>query len=144
MYKSEHFELYELLPEYFYGVHKHKGDTLWLMFDDRVLWTADQLWKLYGPTVIANDWYWGGKNRYRGWRPWNCEIGADLSQHKFGRALDQKFKYVTAKEVRQDIKNDPWKDEFKYITCIEDNTNWLHFDVRNWLKEQHGLLIIKG
>ena len=106
MYKANHFKLYELLPRWFYERNKHLGDKLWLMFDDRVLWTADQLWKLYGPTVVANDWYWGGSNQYRGWRPWNCKVGANLSQHKFGRALDQKFKYATAEEVRQKIKKE--------------------------------------
>ena len=143
MYKANHFKLYELLPRWFYERNKHLGDRLWLMFDDRALWTADQLWELYGPTVIANDWYWGGNNRYRGWRPWNCKVGADLSQHKFGRALDQKFKYATAEEVRQDIKKDPWKDEFQYIKSIEDNVSWLHFDTRNWDKQRYGLLIVR-
>ena len=113
------------------------------MFDDRVLWTADQLWELYGPTVVANDWYWGGNNQYRGWRPWNCKVGANLSQHKFGRALDQKFKYATAEEVRQKIKKDPWKDEFKHIKSIENNVSWLHFDCRNWNKQRYGLLIVR-
>lgn len=142
MYRTDHFKLYELLPKDFYEAHKHEEDRLWFMFDARMLWTADQLWNLYGPTVVANDYRWGGGNQYRGWRPWDCEIGSDLSQHKFGRALDQKFKHATAEEVRRAIKADPWKDEFRYITCIEDGMSWLHFDTRNWLKDKYGLLIV--
>ena len=143
MYKTKHFKLYELLPRGFYEAHRHEEDRLWFMFDARMLWTADRLWDLYGPTVIANDWKWGGNNQYRGWRPWDCEVGADLSQHKFGRALDQKFRHAAAEEVRRDIKNDPWKSEFRYITALEDGVSWLHWDVRNWSKSKYGLLIIK-
>ncbi len=142
MYKTKHFKLYELLPKDFYEKYKHREDRLWFMFDARMLWTADQLWELYGPTVIANDWYWKGNNQYRGWRPWDCEIGAEFSQHKFGRALDQKFKHATAEEVRLDIKANPWRHEFRYITALEDNVKWLHFDCRNWSKSKYGLLII--
>ena len=53
-----------------------------------------------------------------------------LSQHKFGRALDPKFKHVSAEEVRQEILSDPHCEDFKYIRCIEMDVSWIHFDTR--------------
>lgn len=142
MYKPKYFELYEMLPYSFYAQRHSDGDRLWQwLFDWRMPWTADRLRELYGPATI-NDYYWGGRNHYSGWRPWDCKTGAEWSQHKFGRAGDQKFKYVTAEEVREAIKNED-RSEFQYITCIEEDTSWLHFDCRNFLKSKYGLLIIK-
>lgn len=142
IYKPEGFALYELLPRSFHEKYKSYEDKLWLMFDYRMLWTLSQLRKRYG-TTIMNTWWWMGKHQYRGWRPWNCEVGAMLSQHKFGRAADCVFKRVTAEEVREDIKAQPDHPDFHYITCLEEDTNWLHFDCRDWLREEHGILIVR-
>ena len=150
IYKPEGFELYELLPKDFYEqYYPQYGEKLWLMFDQRMLWTQEQLRKIYGTTVM-NTWWWGGNNQYRGWRPWPCldeegnPIGAELSQHKFGRAGDSKFKHYTAEEVRKDIKKDPWRYEFRFITCLEEDVSWLHQDCRAWDKQRNGLLLVNG
>jgi hypothetical protein len=141
IYKPKYFQLYELLPRDFYEENKHLGDRLWLIFDQRMLWTLDQIREHYGK-IIVNDWYWGGDNEYGGWRPFDCEVGAALSQHKFGRAADPKPQECTAEEIRQDVKNaSSISHIFKYITCIEEGVPWFHFDVRNWDKK-NGILII--
>lgn len=130
MYIPKHFDLFEWLPESFYLDNiAHYGDMLWVMFDDRLLWTYDQLRKRYG-TITLNDWYWGGTNQYRGWRPFDCPIGARLSQHKWGRAGDGVF-LQPAEETRQDIMKNQNDDEFQYIVVIEDSVDWLHIDCRN-------------
>lgn len=141
MYIPEHFKLYELFPEDFYKQNKWRGNDLLWLFDDRVLWTLDQLRERFGP-VYLNNWYWGGKHQYRGCRPFNCEIGAEWSQHKFGRAGDPVFAEAEAEEVRQEILANPYNLEFEYITCIEMDVSWLHFDVRNWDKAKNGILKI--
>lgn len=135
MYIPEYFKLYELFPEDFYNANKHRGNDLFWLIDDRVLWTLDQLRERYGPVYI-NNWYWGGNNQYGCFRPFDCEIGAEWSQHKFGRAGDPKFKEVDAEEIRQDILSNPWDIEFEHIACLEMNISWLHFDVRNWDKSK--------
>ena len=142
MYEPKHFGAYELLPEDFYRKYEHLNDKFWLMFDDRLLYTIDWLRDVYGP-ITLNDWYWGGQNQSRGWRHFNCETGAFLSQHKFGRAADCTFKNTSAGEVRQAIREDPYSGIFQHITCIEDDVDWLHLDMRNWDKSRNGLLIIK-
>ena len=140
LYIPQYFKLYEWLPKDFYFSHKDLGDKLWLMFDYRILWTYDQLRKRYGK-VVMNDWFWGGNNQYRGWRPWNCSIGAELSQHKFGRAGDSIFT-IPAEKIRQDILNNEFDNDFQYISAIEKNVSWLHIDCRN-LKDNNGIELIE-
>jgi hypothetical protein len=142
MYIPKYFKLYELLPKEFYEGNKHKGDRLWAMFDDRILYTQDRLRLRYGP-MICNDWHWGGYNQYRGWRPFDCKIGAYLSQHKFARAIDSRSTKVSSEEIRKDIRSNIWHEDFKYITCIEDGVSWLHISCQNWDKKEKGLLIIR-
>ena len=146
MFKPKNFEIYELVPDYIYKQYQFKSYLLWNAFDDRMLYTLDRLRKRYGK-MIMNDWYWRKKdplaNRYRGWRDPKCEIGAIISQHKFWRAGDPVPMEVTAEEIRQDVLYSPFHEDFKYITCIEANVGWFHFDVRSREKEKDGILIIK-
>lgn len=107
-----------------------RGEKAWELLDSRMLITAYNLRLRYGP-ITFNDWHRGGRFQYSGFRPDDCPEGAELSQHKHGRAGDGKFKDVTAEEVRQDILSKKNLLAFKYITSIELTTSWLHFDVRN-------------
>lgn len=138
-HKPQYLKLQEVLPRDTYYILEAAGklDTAWRLFDPRILWTADKLRELYG-TMNCNTWIWGGTSQYRGWRPFDCGVGADLSQHKFGRALDLVFPNVSAAEIRADIKADKWPVHFNHITCIEDLVGWLHIDCRNY----EGLLIV--
>ena len=114
--------------------------------DSRVTWTAVQLRKLFG-TMICNDYLWGGKNTNRGFRnmieliDWEYykqtgEIitffSSITSQHCYGRGLDSTFKKILVKDVRDYIIKHNDKEEFKYITALEKDVPWLHFDVRNF------------
>jgi hypothetical protein len=142
-YKPEHFEIYELVPQDLHNKYENDLDKLWYLFDNRVLWTIDNLRKRYGK-LVANDWIWDGKNQYRGWRPSDCSIGANLSQHKFGRACDVIPTETTSEEIRIDlIQNHKTLEVFKFITCIEYGVSWFHFDTRNWNKQKSGILIIR-
>jgi len=143
MYKPKYFSLREVLPQNFYANNKPiRGEKLWLLFDPRILQTADLLRERYG-TLIANTWAWGGTHQFRGFRPFNCGIGAEFSQHKFGRALDLIPKHVSSEEIRRDIIAQPNGANYKYITAIETDISWLHIDCRNWDKAQHGLNAFK-
>ena len=111
-----------------YGRSPH---YLWGMLNPLALWTADALRERFGTTTI-NSWLWGGRYKESGLRDFNTTTGAKLSQHKFGNADDCKFKNATPEEVRQDIKANPDRDCYKFITCVEEGTKtWFHFDVRN-------------
>ncbi|MFH1623537.1 MAG: hypothetical protein ABID54_00085 [Pseudomonadota bacterium] len=140
-YIPKFFQSYELIPKVAYGLLKDRPWVIWQLFDSRTLYTGDKIRQRYGK-MIANTWYWKGEHQYRGWRPPDCRIGADYSQHRFGRALDLVSVETTAEEIRRDIKAGKTGSDgsiFQYITCIEDGVGWLHFDVRNY----KGLLIVK-
>jgi hypothetical protein len=145
MYIPKYFKLQEFFPkDFFKKYHEKLGNVMWALIDNRILWTADVLRDRYGP-MIVNDWLWRvdkHANNYRGFRPRDCKIGAMFSMHRFGRALDCKFRHVDVEEVRRDIKdNDSYT--FKHITTIEINVTWLHFDCRNHDKKRHGVKLIK-
>jgi len=140
MFIPDGFELYELFPKNFYLEHYRPANIpkMWNVFDYRLKYTMDRLRKRYGP-LVANDWYWGGVNQYRGWRPTDCIVGADFSQHKYGRAIDLKTTKKTDGTVFT-IRDDINHEDFKYITCVEMNITWLHIDVRDYNKEKFGIL----
>ena len=141
MYKPDDFKLYELIPRNIYKIY-NGSEKLWYLFDNRILVMAQSLRDRYGK-MSANTWYWDGAHQYRGWRPFSLSIGAKLSQHKFGRAIDLVPTEVSVDEIRNDIKENYMNDDFRFITCIEDNTSWLHTDCRNHNKYKDGLLIVK-
>jgi hypothetical protein len=144
MYLPKFFQIYELVPqEMFHQYEKqHEVKKLWLLFDDRILITADLLRHRFG-TMVVNTWNWGGNNNYRGYRPFNTTVGAALSQHKFGRALDLVPIKVTAEEIRQDIIANPDREEYGLIKAIETDISWFHFDVRNHKLADGGIYYFK-
>ena len=143
MYIPDHFKIHELVPQEIYESYPtRKRINLWFLFDDRVLYTQDRLRNRYGK-MICNTWYWGGQYQYRGWRSQDCEYGTLISQHKRGCAVDSIPLEETVEHIRRSILADPWHDDFKYITCIEDGVPWLHQDSRNWDKNKHGIFIVR-
>lgn len=138
-YKCQYFKIYELVPKIYF--EEDPEAMLWLQFDDRLLRTLDMIRKKYGP-IIVNNWKRGGPFQYRGLRPPDCSAGVKYSQHKHGRACDFHSPSIEVEELRQEIIKNPWNEEFKYITCIEDKVNWVHIDVRNHDKVKSGLLIV--
>jgi len=160
MYKPEHFELYELVyPEVYDQYAKmNKLHLVWGVLDRYALWTIDQLRKIYGPCTI-NNWYQKTDKGYTirkgsgvfsesGLRRADTDTGSVLSQHKFGRAFDLKFRDIPAPEVVKEMdklglfRSGSWRsdpdtkyDAFRYLTTIERSLNgvpcsWLHIDTR--------------
>lgn len=139
MYKPEHFQLEELVPKDLWLIHSRKRiNKLFLLFDDRILRTADMLRVRFGP-LYCNTWKNAGNFNYRGFRPFNSTVGSTLSQHKFGRALDLVPVKVTAEEIRQDIIANPTREIYKHIRAIEEDVSWLHIDCRNYIHADEGI-----
>lgn len=146
MYIPKYFKLQEFFPrDFFNRTYPILGNRMWQLIDNRVLWTADMLRNRFG-TMIVNDWLWrkNSGHQYRGFRPFDCPIGAEFSQHKWGRALDCKFTEVKTEKVRDQIAYSDYGDfiEYKYITTVEIGITWLHFDVRNHAMSKHGIKLI--
>lgn len=124
MFRTEEF----VPPE----VYKERGEkALWVM-DDRVIQIARQLRIDYGVLEI-NTWVWGGRYKYRGFRPEGCEVGATWSQHRFGRALDCVPKETDLTTMREEVirKAKAGDPIYGMIRGIELDVGWFHFDVRN-------------
>ena len=95
-------------------------------------------------TVTINDWCFGGTRNFSGFRPFDCKIGSEYSQHKLGNAIDVVVKGFTAEQIRNIIRDD-WKESYKMndkeinrirnfgLTTIEKDTpDWVHCDLRWW------------
>lgn len=156
----------EIFPKKVIADHMKNGILdlqIWRLIDSRIIYTLHAIRNLHGTTVV-NDYLWGGNNSYRGYRP-PIELvnlkdlieqlaaynpgdkitikalwSGFTSQHCLGQAIDCKFKYKSADEVREHIKTFPQHPAYKYITAVEDGVSWLHFDVRNWDVAKSGVL----
>lgn len=129
-YQTRHFALEELVDP---TTLQELGPKAWILFDDRALITLDALRDEFGP-ITVNNWHKGGPRRWSGFRPQDCPVGAEYSQHRYGRAFDCIFAQASADDVRKDLLEDP--DGYPYITAIEvpkrgEEMGWLHFDCRN-------------
>lgn len=129
MYKCNHFRIEELVPQDTFEEFRDDQNSLWWIFDQRVLYVIDRLRDDYG-VMNCNDWLWGGKYNYRGFRPMEYKYGANLSQHRFGRAMDLVPKSVHPDDIRKDILNYE-REYMRDIRGLEMDISWLHVDVRN-------------
>lgn len=138
IYKPKHFGLQELVtPEIF----QSSGERAWELLDPRMLMTSDQLREVFGYTTI-NDWHEGGQYHESGLRGFYSTTGAKLSQHRFGRANDHKFRLATPQEVYEYVLKHP--EKFPFLTTVEDiasTPTWFHGDVRN--NSTEGIRIVK-
>jgi len=123
-YRPNHFKLEELIPP---ETWQALGRKAWLVLDPRALFTLDQLREAFG-VCIVNTWHEGGMLKYRGFRPPECKVGAHYSQHRFGRGFDCTFRQ-SSEIVRQTIMEH--RDQFPYLTTLESDVSWVHFDIRD-------------
>lgn len=135
--KSKYFKIQELVPS---SIYYSRKESAWELIDSRLIITLDYLREKYGP-ILINNWNRLGALNNRGFRDSDTNVGAKLSQHRYGRAADCSFltKGILVKDVRDYIIMNP--TEFPFITCIEMNVSWLHFDVRNHNLDHQIMLI---
>lgn len=124
---TDNFDIREFVPP-----------AIWRMFgiksiafvDQRIIDFAQWLRDKSGMPVIVNNWHLGGTYTNSGYRMPDCEVGGDLSQHKFGRGVDCKIEGWSGEKLRNFIVLN-WNEAKQYITTIEDGTTtWLHADCR--------------
>jgi len=134
-YQPKHFQPEELISKALYD-HLDQQGKLYLVpyfFDPRILETFDLLRDEFGPITI-NNWHNGGNLNQCGFRWKDSDVGAEYSQHRYGRAGDVHASNHPAEEIRQDLFKNPKKECYKHITCIELGVSWFHCDVRNYDK----------
>jgi hypothetical protein len=128
-YKPKHIETVELVDKKTYQTYKEQ--CLELFFDSRILCQLDSIREYFGKPIIINNWSWKGNFQFRGFRPFDCTVGSKYSQHKFGRAVDFDIEGFSAEEIRNQIIKNQHKEDFKYISRMEDNVSWVHIDCAN-------------
>lgn len=121
---KEYFKVKEFVSEEVYNL---LGDKAILLFDPVIIEAVIKIRKFYDRPITINNWAWGGVFQNRGFRTYNCVVGAAKSAHKDGKALDFDVKGMTAAEVREDIR-EHWKEWG--ITEIEEGVNWVHISCR--------------
>lgn len=130
MYTCKHFKSHELVPP---EIYDKWGDRSFMFLDTRLLRLIDALRDKFGSATINNYGY--GKDRSAsGLRTAGSQYFSPTSQHSFGRAADILFSKVSAEYVREQIKKDPdyWLAAAGCDSItLEDETSWLHIDVRN-------------
>ena len=150
-YKCQYFKIYELVdPE----IYRKRGEKAWELFDYNLLESLDAMrdyfYHKYNAVMIINNWKWGGKRKWSGFRTPSSKYYSSTSQHSHGRAVDFLLmdkttkKYIDTQMIRDEIKADQDSFEFDDITCIEDfnGMNWIHIDVRNYDKMIKGIKVV--
>ena len=129
-YTPKFFVLEEFLPPQVF-TNLSETNALWkgwLLIDERILRSADQLRAKFGALII-NNWHTGGEFRQRGLRVPGMSFFKPYSQHSFGRAIDCTSKSLSAHDMRQYII--AHREEFPFITRMEQGVSWLHADCAN-------------
>lgn len=114
-------------------IFKHFGPLKsWWFINERVVLINAQLKNDFGgKRVIVNNWRGGGVRKYSGFRPANCEVGAENSQHRLGNASDTIIEGYTADEVRGYILKHKQRYMELGLTRLEDEKfapTWCHLD----------------
>jgi len=137
---SKYFDLRELIPK---EIYDKLGDDSTRFINKQIPIVLDFFRDYFAHKIIINDWLYGGEFNYSGFRPSSCKVGAELSSHKLGCAMDLKFDGIKDyKSIIQTIK-DNWYSVFKKcgVTAIEEGTEgWLHVSTE-WTNKP-GLVII--
>lgn len=130
MYKTKYFKLEELVNPTLYNTIDN--NTLWKIFDEKLLKAIDFIREKYGPVFINSN----GLTDC-GLRQYDCSIGAKFSPHKFGRAFDLHIQSIENQQLNKEDKTKAYnrirEELFLLIDYInfEDNITWLHIDTFN-------------
>lgn len=139
--KCDHFGIHELipppaeLPDRLRETYNLYADLLFRLFPWQYLVTLDRIRGLFGPATV-NNWWWyddhaAAPYKFSGFRPMGCATGSNLSEHRFCRAADMKFKHVTPAEVWAYIQRNPKHPAFEFVERVEayEGMSWFHWDM---------------
>lgn len=148
-YKPKYFELYELLSPYAYKAEYYDSEEArergFLLMDEKLLITIDVIrGEIIKAPLICNTWYMDGNRQWCGYREPNCPVGASMSQHKLGKAVDLICYKYTAEEMRQMIIEK--QDLLPYPIRMEtgENISWCHIDVKDMDYKKKKIVLFKG
>jgi hypothetical protein len=129
--KSKYFKIQELIHPSYYNKF---GERSWIFMQQPILIVADAIRETLGRPIVVNNWASGGNLSLCGLRPFDSEVGAQYSIHKFGGALDLHFSYIPPKEVYEMILDNQsfwYKLGLRRVENIVHTPTWLHIDCSN-------------
>jgi hypothetical protein len=115
--------------------YKRCGNDSIVLMSDEMIYTAVVIRNISQTPVMLNSWHTGGANQYRGYRPWDCPIGAQYSMHKEGRAIDFKIIGWTVPRIQGWIIEN--HTALPYIRRIEKNDGQDRVHVDNKIVKNH-------
>ena len=128
---SKDFVIEEFVPE---EIYQQFGNQSTWFIDPHIIKIAQFFRDRYNLPITINDWHSGGLRQHSGFRQPDAGIGATLSQHKQGRAIDMKWLNqgkLTIDMIRDDIKQHQSEFMAVGVTTVEEGTEtWLHVDCR--------------
>jgi hypothetical protein len=142
---SENFELEEFVSKNIFETWQAK--SIWFV-DVRLFIFLETLRKRMKTEMVINTWHYKEENlialnnkfatnynienrlQYRGFREPACTEGTELSQHRFGRAIDFDCIGLEAETVRKELENNFSIYRLYGLSAIETNISWVHADLR--------------
>lgn len=125
IYKPKNFKIEELVPE---KVFNKYGDFCWTVLNPKILYSVQELRDHLGKSILLNDWKNGGKRHNQVLRTGDYYGRLSLSQHLFANAADCFVEGIEAQELREIVVSMKKMKKLEYITGIEKDVSWLHFD----------------
>lgn len=124
----KYFQLHEIIDRATWYV---QGEEAWKLFAPDILYSLDGLRDFFGCPISVNNW-WGNTHplarQYCGYRPPDCKVGAELSQHKKGNAADCHISGADYDELRLRIVKNKNDERLIKIMRMEIGIPWLHID----------------
>lgn len=131
IFKPGNFTWKELVSE---ALWLRRGGKVCELFTPEILHTLDIIRKNFNCPININDWSYGGRFDYRGFREIayysNRDINDSLSQHLRGNAFDFDVTGYAAEDARDKIRSMKKKGLLPFLTGIEIDINWVHIDCR--------------
>jgi len=139
---SENFDVREFVSENVWN--RFRGASRWFV-DPRLVLIAEKVKELASDDerayVYINNYLYGGGYNQSGFREPGSKVGAEFSQHRFGRAIDIKIKHkglwLTSSAMYYLVKENYHTLKKLGLTTVEDpehtqgkHRDWLHLDVR--------------
>lgn len=129
--KIHSFDVREFVPP---EIFNRFGENSWWFVDVRLPRICKEIKDDFGGApVVINNWHFGGVAQNSGFRTPTSTVGASLSQHRRGCAVDVKVKGHTPKAVHAMILANKDKYMELGLTTLEDvayTSTWAHLDTR--------------
>lgn len=125
--RSKFFKIHELVPrDLFETIHE---DVLWRMIPTEIIETIDKLKETFSNgSMTINNYFWDSDREWSGLRTKGSPYYSSGSQHTLFNAIDAVFSDYKAEDVRSYILSH--QSRFLHITRLEDEVEWLHFDIK--------------